>query len=103
MNDAAKTKKARRPAVRREGERFRVRLAKGDDKLSLSVSPSATGYTLRARTVTDDVAKVATEHFLESQGDSFTAAKLRAAELAKIAASKGWAVRLAHRTIEDLI
>jgi len=97
----------RRPAVRREGERFRVRLEKGAGttlaKLSLAVSPSATGYTLKARTTSAEGAKLAIEHFAEAQGDSFAAAKLRADELAKLAVSRGWSERKSHRAAEDLI
>jgi len=100
-----KTKKARRASPRREGERFRIALTKADAKLSFSVSPSATGYTLRGRNKTPQTGvQVAVENFSEAQvGDSFAFAKKRAVELAAAAAAKGWTEKKTHRSIEDLL
>lgn len=100
---AAKVKKPRKTPVRREGERYRVALQKGDAKLSFSVSPSATGYTLRARHRSDGGMRVVAEHFAETQGtDSYVAAKKRVEELAGKAMTKGWVQKKGSRSIEDL-
>jgi hypothetical protein len=100
----SETKKARKVSVRHEGERFRVTLKKGDDRLSFSASPSATGYTLRARSKSADGLRVAVEQFAEAQyGDSFAAAKKRALELTASATTKGWSEKRKARSIEDLL
>jgi len=99
------TKQRKRP-TRREGTRFRVALVKGEARLSFSISPSDTGYTLRARhrTSTEPRPTLAVEHFTEAMhGDSFAAAKKRTLELVTAASQKGWSERKAHRAIEDLL
>lgn len=102
--EETKTKKPRKAPVRHEGERYRVTLVKGEGKLSFSVSPSADGYTLRARTKSPGIAvRLATEHFRETSAvDSFSAAKLRVEQLVKAATAKEWTTKKAARTIEDL-
>lgn len=100
---ATGTKKRKTP-TRREGERHRIALTKGDATLSFSISPSAYGYTLRARTKAPSVGtRLATEHFKESDGDSYEHARKRSDELVKAALAKGWTKKQAHQSIEDLL
>jgi hypothetical protein len=101
---AATAKARRKRPTYREGARFRIGLVKGEEKLSFSISPSDTGYTLRGRNRRPgDKVRMAVEHFSEAAtGDSFAAAKKRAQELAEQATQKGWKEHQRGRTIEDL-
>ena len=80
------------------GDRYRVELTKGEDRISISATPkSGGGYKVSGRQTKDGVKRPSgAKHF-----GSFDAAKAHVDDLVRLASEKGWAAKR-KLSIEEL-
>jgi len=90
--------KARKKGARLEGERYGVKLAKGDAEMTINVGPvKGGGSILRARKKIGDDNTKSYERFT-----TFEEAKARVDALVTLSATKGWTTKSKIKNVEQL-